>query len=262
MDEMAQIKVAIVDDNKEFIDSLTDHLDIAFPEVEICGTATHYKQARELLLNDKPDLVFLDVEMPCKNGFELLNEMRNKGCNFSVIFYTAYDKYMIQALRESAFDYIIKPVKEQELKQAIDRFKEQKNAQNSECALPLFQGYLGQPEIIALPTSLGLRFVDKTRILLFRSIKDSVFGKACWEALLTDYSSVKLGANTSAERIVQLMNKDRFLQINQSCIINLNYLSLVEFKTRDCILLPPFDNMKLTVSRAQLSKLKEMYEVF
>jgi len=262
MDEPILIKVAIVDDNKEFIDSLTDHLDIAFPEVEICGTATRYKQARELLLNEKPDLVFLDVEMPCKNGFELLNEMRNKGCNFSVIFYTAYDKYMIQALRESAFDYIIKPVKEQELKQAIDRFKEQKTAQNSECAMPLFQGNLGQPEIIALPTSLGLRFVDKTRILLFRSIKDSVFGKASWEALLTDYSSVKLGANTSAERIVQLMNKDRFLQINQSCIINLNYLSLVEFKTRDCILLPPFDNMKLTVSRAQLSKLKEMYEVF
>lgn len=215
-----------------------------------------------MLLNEKPDLVFLDVEMPCKNGFELHNEMRNKGCNFSVIFYTAYDKYMIQALRESAFDYIIKPVKEQELKQAIDRFKEQKTAENSECTLPLFQGFLGRPEIIALPTSLGLRFIDKTRILLFRSIKDSVFGKAYWEALLTDYSSVKLGANTSAERIVQLMNKDRFLQINQSCIINLNYLSLVEFKSRDCILLPPFDNMKLTVSRAQLSKLKEIYEVF
>jgi two-component system LytT family response regulator len=257
MTEFEKINVAIVDDNREYLESLIDHLSF-FPEIEVCGSATQYKQAKELLQNNDFDLVFLDVEMPCKNGFELLNEVRKNGSTFSVIFYTAYDKYMIQALRKSAFDYILKPVDPKELEKAITRFKEQKASQTSTTSSPLFLRYSGSPEIIALPTSLGLRFVDKNRILLFRSIRET----SSWEALLTDLTTIKLGTNTNAEKIIQLLNKERFVQISQSCIINLIYLNIVEFKSRACLLLPPFDNMRLTVSRSHLSRLKEIYEVF
>jgi two-component system, LytTR family, response regulator len=256
-----KIKVAIVDDNKEFIENLMDHL-LSHPEIEVSGYASQYKQARELLTNSELDLVFLDIEMPCKNGFELLNEVRKKGCTFSVIFYTAYDKYMIQALRESAFDYIIKPVDPNELKGVIERFQKQKAEHTPATPLPLYQGISGTPEILALPSNLGLRFVDKNRILLFRCISDGLFGKSSWEALLVDSSTIKLGSNTSADRIIQFLNKDRFIQINQSCIINLNYLNMVEFKTRSCLLMPPYDLLKLTVSRNHLAKLRELYEVF
>ena len=261
MNEHQKIQVAIVDDNTEFLESLKDHLSF-FPDIEICGTASQYKKAKDLLLNEKPDLVFLDIEMPCKNGFELLDEVRKKGCTFSVIFYTAYDKYMIQALRESAFDYILKPVRMEELKNAIERFKNQCNEQTSATPLQLYHGIQGMPEIIALPTNLGLRFVDKNRLLLFRCISGGILEKSSWEVLLTNCTTIKLGATTTADRIVQLMNKDRFLQINQSCIINLNYLNMVEFKTRNCLLIPPFDTMDLTVSRTHLSKLREEFEVF
>jgi two-component system LytT family response regulator len=262
MTQPEKIKVAIVDDNKEFIESLVDHF-LAFPEVNVIGTASQYKQARDLLTNAELDLVFLDIEMPCKNGFDLLNEVRKKGCNFSVIFYTAYDKYMIQALRESAFDYIIKPVDSTELRSVIERYKKQQANQTPATTLPLYQGISGLPEIIALPSNLGLRFVDKNRILLFRCMSSgNILEKSCWEALLTDYSIIKLGSNTSADRIIQLLNKDRFIQINQSCIINLNYLNIVEFKTRSCTLMPPYDTLKLTVSRSHLSKLRDVFEVF
>jgi len=98
--------------------------------------------------------------------------------------------------------------------------------------------------------------------LLFRCVNGSFMEKSSWEVLLTDYTTIKLGANTTADRIIQLMNKDRFLQINQSCIINRNYLSMVEFKTRNCLLIMPFDNLELTVSRTHLSKLRESFEVF
>jgi len=261
MNEIEKIRVAIVDDNREFLESLKEHL-LFFPEVEICGTAFKYKQAKDLLMNENPDLVFLDIEMPCKNGFELLNEVRKNGCTFSVIFYTAYDKYMIQALRESAFDYILKPVTTEELKNAIERFKNQRDKQSTSTPLQLYQGIQGMPEVIALPSNLGLKFIDKNRILLFRCISGGFMEKSSWEVLLTDYSTLKLGATTTADRIIQLMNKDRFLQINQSCIINLNYLNLVEYKTRSCLLIPPFDHLELTVSRTHLSKLREEFEVF
>jgi len=261
MNPSEKIRVAIIDDNKEFLESLKKHL-LFFPKVEICGTASQYKQAKDLLLNKNLDLVFLDIEMPCKNGFELLDEVRKKGSTFSVIFYTAYDKYMIQALRESAFDYILKPINMEELKNAIERFKAQRNESTSLTQLPLYQGIQGMPEIIALPSNLGLKFIDKNRILLFRCINGGLLEKSSWEVLLTDYTTLKLGANTTADRIVQLMNKDRFLQINQSCIINLNYLNMVEYKTRSCLLIPPFNNLELTVSRTHLSKLREDFEVF
>jgi len=261
MDEIQTIKIAIVDDNIVYIDSLIEHLSF-YPEVEICGFATHYKQARNLLIEKAPDLVFLDVEMPCKNGFELLNEVRDKGCNFSVIFYTAYDKYMIQALRESAFDFLVKPVDPAELKIVIGRFKEQQATKLSSVSVPLFMGSSGVPEVIPLPTNIGIRFVEKNRILLFRSMRETILDKPIWEALLTDMDTIKLSTNTTAERIAQLLSKGRFVQINQSCIVNLAFLSIVEFKTRNCLLMPPFDNISLTVSRTHLSKLKEMYEVF
>jgi two-component system LytT family response regulator len=118
------------------------------------------------------------------------------------------------------------------------------------------------PEVIALPSNLGLRFVDKNQILLFRCVNGNFLEKSAWEVLLTDNSAIKLGANTTADRIIKLMNKDRFLQINQSCIVNLNYMSLVEFKTRKCLFIPPFDNLDLTVSRTHFSKLRESFEVF
>jgi two-component system LytT family response regulator len=257
MKKIKPIRIAIIDDHQDYIDSLKEHL-LFIQDTEVCGSATRYKQAKDLLLTKKPDLVFMDIEMPCKNGFELLNEVRSKGAEFSVIFHTAYDQYMIQALRESAFDFILKPVDPDELKNAITRFKEKWGTKIGHSTLPLYQGTSGITEIIALPTSLGLRFIEKNRILLFRS----AHGKSSWEVLLIDQTSIKLGANTTAERIAQLLTKERFVQISQSCIINLAYLSLVEFKTRNCLLVPPFDNMQLTVSRSFLSKLKEMYEVF
>ncbi|MDO9257590.1 MAG: LytTR family DNA-binding domain-containing protein [Bacteroidales bacterium] len=256
-----KIKVAIIDDNKEFIESLIDYL-IVFPELELCGTATRYRPARELLLTEKPDLVFLDVEMPEKNGFELLNEVRAKGATFNVIFYTAYDKYMIQALRESAFDYILKPVDPDELRNAVNRFKGHRAAETTTVLSQNLYGNGTAPMIIALPTIVGLKFVDTNRILLFRSIHGSLLARVAWEVLLTDTSVIKLGAYTNAERILQLLSKQRFLQINQSCIINLNFLSTVEFKTHSCVLMPPYDKLELTVSRSYLSKLKEAYEVF
>jgi len=255
-----KIRTVIVDDNKEFLESLKDHF-IKFPDIELCGHATHYRQARELLLNEKPDLVFLDIEMPCKNGFELLNEVREKGCTSSVIFCTAYDKYMIQALREAAFDYILKPVDPEELRLAINRFIEQRAVRSLTSTTPVLPAKTSLSEIIALPTVLGLRFIDKNTILLFRSTHETLLSKSSWEVMLTDSTAIKIGAHTTAERIMQLLSKDRFMQINQSCILNLSWMHTLEFKTHRCLLLPPFDTLELFVSRAQLSKLKEVLEV-
>jgi two-component system, LytTR family, response regulator len=260
MKDSKTIRTAIIDDKQEHIDSLKGHLSL-FPEIELCGCATRYKQASKLLIDENPDLVFLDIEMPCKNGFELLNEARETGSEFSVIFYTAYDKYMIRALRESAFDFILKPVRYEELKDAIDRFKIQHHFHSETVPMLLSQGQTVKSEIIALPTYYGIQFMNINRILMFRSSKTNLVAKSSWEGVLTDKTTMRLARGVSAERISSHF-KDRFFQINQSCIVNLSYLSIVEYKTRQCTLLSPFDKIELTVSRTQLSKLKERFDTF
>lgn len=261
MSNPEKIRIAIVDDHKEWIDSLIENLSV-YSEAEVCGTATNYKQAIDLLQNEKPDLVFLDVEMPGKSGFELLDEVRELGIAFSVIFYTAYDKYMIKALREQALDYILKPIDPAELKIAIDRYNVLRETEMALSQLPVSPNSNGNSEKIALPTYLGLQFIEKNRIVLFQCIRGGVFEKPSWEALLIDSTQLKLSKNITSEKIHKALPKECYFQINQSCIINIAFLSGLIYKTHECLLIPPFDKMKLSVSKSQINKMKEIFDVF
>jgi len=252
-----KIQTAIIDDDEEFVFALKEHLGF-FPEIQLQGCASKYNQSRTLLLKDNLELVFMDIEMPVKSGFELLDEVRKlRKQMFSVVFYTAFDKYMIQGLRESAFDYMLKPVKPEDLKLVIDRFKQRRKIDQPVSFTPVSQGIT---EIISLPTPIGLRFMDKNNIVLLQCTKEQTNDKPVWKAILTDMSEVKLRTGTTAKDILDLMGKTKFIQINQSAILNLNYLGSIEFKTRDCQLIPPFNAIKLVASRTHLYELRNKYD--
>ncbi len=260
MEDHEKIKTVIVDDDENYLCALKEQLEY-FPEIELLGCAKQYHLARRLLLTRQPDLVFMDIEMPFKNGFELIHEAKEAGKGqFSVIFYTAYDRYMIQALRESALDFILKPLKIDELKNAIERYKIRKEENNPSDQIKLQQGIMRFQEIVSLPTILGLRFLDKNAIVLFQSVKTSS-NKASWEALLNNREHVRLKLNTTANEIKEFMGIDSFIQISQSVIVNLSYLNTIEYTSKKCILLPPFNKLDLTVSRLFLSELKGKFDV-
>lgn len=253
-----KIRTLIIDDDKEAIFSLKEHLSF-IPEVELCGEALQYKKARSLLLNEKPDLVFLDIEMPCKNGFELLNEARRESATpFNVIFHTSYDHYMIQALRESAFDFILKPVQFDEVKNAVQRFSAQRSA--TPLQPPPVRGY-GFPDMISLPIPTGLQFVDKNSIVLFQFNKDDSGDKGYWEAMLNNHSRCRLKKSTTSRDILDFMGNERFLAISPAAIININYIATLEYKSRNCVLVPPFGTINLPISRSQMSLLRDRYDL-
>ena len=125
---MDKYKVAIVDDDEVALENLSFELgkDARF---FLKGTARNGKQGKKLIAKVQPDLLFLDVELPDMTGMELLQEIRDSvSWNMRIVFYTAYDKYMIQAIREAAFDYLLKPFEEQELRDILARFVEQAEA--------------------------------------------------------------------------------------------------------------------------------------
>ncbi len=262
MEPSEKIRTAIVDDNKEFILQLKEQLSF-FPEIVLLGEAFNYEKARRLLIMEKPDLVFLDIEMPRKNGFELLRDLRALGeANFNVIFCTAYDKYILEALHESALDYILKPLVHDDLREAIRRYKNNRQrVKISEMPVHQFQRLPGLPEMAAVPTGTGIRFIDKNCIIVFQCKRESGKKKPSWSGILNDFSEFKLRTGITAREICEIMNPGRFILINQSAIVNLSYLAAIEFKSRDCILIPPYDELKFTVSRSQLIELREKFDL-
>ncbi|MDP4277578.1 MAG: response regulator transcription factor [Bacteroidota bacterium] len=254
------ITTVLVDDNPEFIYDLKERL-MFVPDVQVVGVASSYQKAKKLILTHKPDLLFLDVEMPFRSGFDLLEEIRSAGCTETkVIFYTAYDHYMIDALRKSVFDFIVKPVRDEELLEAISRFRENRLKKTTEAtvAQEVIRSF---PDAIALPTSVGFKFVDRNRIVLFSSFKDNQ-SVTFWEALLSDDEHVLLPRNVNAKEISRNMNSDRFIQINQSAIVNINFINLIEVKSKTCILTPPFHKIPLAISRSYYPQIRDRFNLF
>ena len=100
-------KVIIIDDEKAAIETLRRDLEVQ-ADLEIKGTAGNGAKGKKLIMDIHPDLLFLDIELPDIQGIRLLSEIREQVLwDMKVVFYTAYDKYLLQALRESAFDFIL-----------------------------------------------------------------------------------------------------------------------------------------------------------
>lgn len=149
-----KIKALIIDDEPNNIENLQLIIDKYSADVFIAGTADNAEAGAKLIREHEPDLVFLDIQMPEKSGFDLLSAL--PGVNFEVIFITAYDKYGIQAIKFSALDYLLKPINIEEFKLAIEKAKQRiqlsKQSRNIDNLLEYLKvGQKGSPKI-ALPT--------------------------------------------------------------------------------------------------------------
>lgn len=115
-------KIVIIDDDELAVDNLAFELK-SYQQFNVEGIAKNGAMGKKLIFKTMPDLVFLDVELPDMQGPELLNLVRNEiTWNMQVVFYTAYNKYMLDAIRESAFDYLLKPIDKSELSNMMKRF--------------------------------------------------------------------------------------------------------------------------------------------
>ena len=116
---MDRLKAMLVDDEPRGISSMQKLLQINCPDVNVVGSCTDADEAIEMIKDIHPDIIFLDIAMPVKNGFELLKELN--GANFEVIFVTAHNQFMIEAFHFSAIDYLLKPVEDNLLVDAVNR---------------------------------------------------------------------------------------------------------------------------------------------
>lgn len=158
----------IIDDETNNIDNLQLLLQQHCPAIKIIATATNADQAEKLILLHQPDLLFLDIQMPDKNGFDLLRSLPDPG--FEVIFVTGFDKYGIQAVRFSAIDYLLKPIVVTELVAAVERAVNKsslkmKNRQLENLIELLQKENNKKVHKIALPSAKEIRLIPPTDIV-------------------------------------------------------------------------------------------------
>lgn len=124
---MKNAKAIIVDDAPQIRKLLRLMLEELAPDIQIVGEGQNTEEAKELIEQHTPDLVFLDIEMPGKNGLQLVDEIVEKHNSVYVVFITAFNQYAVQAFRLSALDYLLKPLKEKELLESLDKFRQRRH---------------------------------------------------------------------------------------------------------------------------------------
>jgi len=163
---MTMIKTVIVDDEPDAVAFIESLIKEYCPDLEIVGTANSVPEAEKLINKNTPDLVFLDVEMPHGNGFELLRRTRN--LSYKVIFITAFNHYAIKAIKFSAVDYILKPINIEEFITSVRKVKEsivskKDTTLNFDSLIENLKSAL--PDKLAIPTNDGMEYLNTEDII-------------------------------------------------------------------------------------------------
>lgn len=212
------IKTVIIDDEPGNIVTLTEMLNNYCPSVHLCGTAENIREGEVLISRENPHLVFLDIEMPFGNAFDLLDKMMP--VRFEVIFITAFNNYAIQAFKYSALDYILKPVNIEELKKSVQRVEERLMEKTVNLRIESLIGNLkGDAQAvkkIALPTMSGLSFEPIDQITRIEADGSYVF--------VVLKNGKKEPVSKNLKDFEDMLTDGNFFRIHNSHIININYV--------------------------------------
>jgi len=208
---MKKFKALVVDDEqlarKAIISLIRD-----FPEIEIAGEAEDVNQAAALIASHQPDLLFLDIQMPGKSGFDLLNEVNYQG---KVIFITAYDEYALRAFEINALDYLMKPISPDRFKLAIERLNDQTITE-------------------AVPGKQDLRYDDRLFLLMGKHMVFLKISSIVYIQAEGDYTQVTTADGRkglilkSMKEWIKRLPDSHFCRIHRSYIVNLDFVDKIE----------------------------------
>lgn len=209
------LKAIIIDDEPYCCEILAAMLESDCPEVEIVNICNNGQDGLTSIKKFSPDIVFLDVEMPKMNGFEMLEQLPQ--INFHLIFTTSYDQYALKAIRFSAIDYLLKPIDREELKKAVEKVR-----QRIQIPLPqqleILMQKIKQPSNpvnkIALPTMEGLQMIPVDAIITCESDDN--------------YTNIQLKGKKkilvtrSLKDMEEILEQHSFIRVHRYYIVNLN----------------------------------------
>lgn len=208
----------IVDDEKLARDLLSEYI-AGFPEIDVIGEASKGNEAVEKINKLKPDLIFLDVQMPGMTGFDVLEEIDHEPY---IIFTTAYDQYAIKAFEKNAVDYVLKPLDEERFRTAVNRALKRKTADQ------------GNLEELIKSFKSGNRnfethiFVQKSEKLFNLPVEEIVYLEASGDYTVITTKNDQFVSSSGIGKLEEIMDPDTFIRVHRSTIINLNCLKEIE----------------------------------
>ncbi|MEO5583658.1 MAG: LytTR family DNA-binding domain-containing protein [Saprospiraceae bacterium] len=210
------IRTILIDDELDSLSALSLILTEQCPDILILDTCSSPSAGISSILEHKPDLIFLDIEMPLINGFDLLEKVKDQ--SLSVIFTTAYHHYAITAIRYSALDYLVKPIDPKELVASLERYKIQKTKTSNVEQFQFLLDKISQKEHtlkkLAIPNMEGFRLIDIDDIISCEADDNYTH--------IHLKNKTKLTASRTLKDIQHLLSDyDFFIRIHHSYLINL-----------------------------------------
>jgi two-component system, LytTR family, response regulator len=240
------IRAIIIDDERLARNELKKLL-LDFPEIEVIAEAANAAEGVERIDSLNPDLIFLDIQMPGKTGFDMLSELERAP---NVIFTTAYDEYALKAFEVNALDYLLKPVEPKRLADALQKLQlEEDKEPISDHPISVNRSILSEHDQVFVKDGERCWFVKLSDIRLFESVGN--------------YAKVYFGPNKplilkSLNALEERLDEKVFFRANRKHIVNLRLIEKIEPYFNGGLLLEMKGGEKIEVSRRQTVKFKEM----
>ncbi|MBE7651766.1 response regulator transcription factor [Tenacibaculum finnmarkense genomovar finnmarkense] len=243
------LRAVIVDDEPKAIEGLLWELSSFNDDLEVIQTFTQAEEAIKYINNNAIDCLFLDIEMPTMDGFQLLERLNRK--DFAIVITTAYSEYAIKALKNDAIDYLLKPIDSDDLEVTLNRVKNYHEKSNSsekiEQILSNFNNKFNKRKI-TINTDGKLIFLKQSEIVFVESD-----GNYC---SIHTINNKKIVVTKKLKEINALLPEEHFFRIHNSFIINLNKLKQF-IKSDGYVILE--DNHRIPVSRQKKSDFLEKF---
>jgi two-component system LytT family response regulator len=239
-------KRAIIIDDERLARNELKKLLGEYPEIEVVDEAANVDEGIQKIEVHNPDLIFLDIQMPGKTGFDLLRELNRTP---EVIFTTAYDEYALRAFEVNALDYLLKPIEPKRLADAIHKLEEEDTAEETEATAAVNKSILSENDQVFVKDGERCWFVKLSEIRMFESVGN--------------YAKVYFGPNKplilkSLNALEERLDEKVFFRANRKHIVNLRMIEKVEPYFNGGLLLEIHGGDKIEVSRRQAVKFKEM----
>ncbi|MCU0360869.1 MAG: LytTR family DNA-binding domain-containing protein [Bacteroidia bacterium] len=241
------LRAILIDDEFMGLNSLHILLDRHCPKVKSVAECRNPELAIEMIENYCPDIVFLDINMPQMNGFEMLKKLKYKG--FDLIFTTAHREYALKALKSDAVDYLLKPIDADELKAAVEKVLERKILNKPGTALEVYNDMLNsllvlnKPKVIVNSKS-GIESIETKQIIGLESKSNYT------QFYLENGDSLKSSKSLKQYEEILCGNRSSFMRVHHSFIINLNKV-IRYLKTSDMLVMLNGQEIPISKSRKE-----------
>lgn len=213
------LRAVIIDDEINGVLSLELLVKKFTPQVRVVASTTRSQEGLNLINDYKPEIVFLDINMPVLNGFELLERLEYR--NFYLIFTTAHREYALKALKQNATDYLLKPIGKEYIKEAVERIEKKirEKKQAPDIQRLLHDVIQLRTLKIPLPSKTSIEFVAPADVIYIEA--DAGLSKV----MLTSLQTIHVIKSLKEYELILCKHENSFIRIHNSFIINLNYVS-------------------------------------